>query len=195
MLWKWIKNAKDFSSWYSFGSNIVKFIVWIGLFSGVGASVVGVPAAIIKGVPWPITLMAGFAVFIAVACLAATPLIIRAAIQSLAPSNALQPTRPYWDSWKHYEKFTVHEAACLLENLEPSIHSKDPKIPPRMGALCAAVRTGKLDFVREKQGRYDEEDRRGRRQQRDASSTTEIPRAALLDFAKRNNIDLRNLGQ
>jgi hypothetical protein len=198
MLWKWIKKVKDLNSWYSFGSNIVKLIVWTGVFSWVGVSVVGVPAAIIKGVPWPITLMASVAVFIAVACLVALPIFIREAIQSFAPNKVRQPIRPHWDAWKHYEKFTVHEAACLLENLEPTTHPKDPKVPARMGGLCAAIRTGQLDFIPRKEAMLQHASAKEasiRSQKQEASSTTEIPKAALIDFAKRNNLDLKYLSQ
>jgi hypothetical protein len=193
MLWKWIKKAKDFNSWYSFGSNIVKLIVWIGLFSGLGTFVIGVAGAVLKGVPWPIILMAGVSTLLAVTCLAASPLLIRVALQAMqpvaGPNNALQPIRPHWAAWKDYEKFTVRQAAYLLEDLEPSIHSKDPKVPARMGALCAAIRTGQLDFIRRKEQGNPFTTREY------ASESTEIPKAALMEFAKRNNIDLKYLGQ
>jgi hypothetical protein len=110
--------------------------------------------------------------------LAATPLIIRAAMPAMQPvpeaNKFRQPTRPHWSAWKHVEKFTVHQAACLLENLEPSTHPKDPKISAWINALSAAIRTGKLDFIKEKQQSPNsfQEDRRARRQQQDASSTT-----------------------
>jgi hypothetical protein len=201
MLWKWIKKVKDFNSWYSFGSNIVRLIIWIGISSGVSVSVLGVVAAIIKGVPWPITLMAGLAVFLAVVCLAATPLIIRAAIQSITPvpepTQTRQPVRPHWDAWKHVEKFTVHQAACLLENLEPSTHPKDSKISAWMDGLCAAIRTGQLAFIpRREMGLQKASMREAdiRIQKQEANSTTEIPKAGFLDFAKRNDRDLKLLG-
>jgi hypothetical protein len=149
-----VKQAKGLYSWYSFGSGIVKLIILTGVFSGVGVSVIGVVTAIIKGVPWPIIIMAGSAVLLAVGCLAATPLLVRIAVQAMQPVSdpniADEPIRPHWDAWKHYEKFTVHQAACLLENLEPTTHPKDPKVAARMGALCAAIRTGQLDFIPER---------------------------------------------
>jgi hypothetical protein len=148
---QFIKRAKGLYSWYSFGSGIVKLIVLTGVFSGVSVSVVGVATAVIRGVPWPITLMAAFSTLSAVACLAATPLIIRAAIQSITPVTAnkfRQPITPHWDAWKHVEKFTVREAAYLLENLEPSTHSRDPKIQARINGLCGAIRTGDLELIK-----------------------------------------------
>lgn len=194
MLWKWLKKIKDLYSWYSFGSTILGKVIPLGVVSSVGVFVVGVPAAIAKRVPWPITLMAGFFVLVAVAGLAASPLIIR----TITPNKTQQPIRPHWDAWKHVEKFTVREAACLLENLEPLAYQNSPKIEARIVALCAAIRKGDLEFIKEKQGSdfgYDQEDRRAWRQQREPSGKTEITKTALLDFAKRNNIDLKYLGQ
>jgi hypothetical protein len=200
-----VKWAKDFNSWYSFGSNIVKLIVWIGLLSGGGGFVVGVPAAIIKGVPWPITLMASLSMLISVGCLVATPLIIRVAIQATRPlsepNKAPEPIRPHWDAWKIVDRFTVYEAACLFVNLEPSTHQGDPRIEPWMNALRAAIRKGDLEFILDKSQLdtynldYDWKSSLTKIQREEASSTTEIQKAALIDFAKRNNIDLKYLGK
>jgi hypothetical protein len=197
-----VKQVKGLYDWYSFGSAIVSWIILTGLFSGVGVSVVGVVTAVIKGVPWPITLMAGFAVFIAIGCLAATPLIIRAAIQSITPVTAnkfRQPITPHWDAWKHVEKFTVREAAYLLENLEPSTHSRDTKIQARISGLCAAIRTGDLDLFKKLEegllplGALMEPEIM--RQRAQANWQTVIPKEALMDFAKRNKMDLKHLDQ
>jgi hypothetical protein len=196
-----VKQAKGLYSWYSFGSAIVNWMV-LGLFSGVGVSVVGVTTAVIKGVPWSITLMAGFSTFIAVTCLAATPLLIKFAIQAMLPvsqpNKIPQPIRPHWDAWKHVEKFTVHQAACLFENLEPTTHPKDPKISAWMDGLCGAIRTGQLDFIPERAMGLKKASMREASmsiQKQEANSTTEIPKKALMEFAKRNNIDLKSLGQ
>jgi hypothetical protein len=198
VLWKWIKKTKDFNSWYSFGSNIVRLIVWIGLFSGLGASVVGVTAAIIKGVPWPIILMSGVSLLIAVGGLAVTPLLIRASIQSLAPNKIKQPIAPHWDAWKHVEKFKIYQAAHLLANLEPSIHQRDPKIQAWITGLTAAISTGKLDFIVNRNPAFqstDSDERVKSRQMKNPNMETEISRAALVDFAKQNNIELKQLSQ
>jgi hypothetical protein len=145
--------------------------------------------------------MAAVSTLIAVACLAATPLIIRAAIQSITPVTAnkfRQKITPHWDAWKHVEKFTVRDAAYLLENLEPSIHSRDPKIQARINGLCAAIRTGELNpFKNLEEASLPFGDLMGpeiMRQRAQASWQTVIPKAALMDFAKRNNIDLKYLG-
>jgi hypothetical protein len=89
----------------------------------------------------------------------------------------------------------LSQAACLLENLEPSTHPKDPRISAWMDGLCAAIRTGDLEFIKERQQstNFFQEGRRARRQRQDASSTAEIPKAALMDFAKRNSRDLEYL--
>jgi hypothetical protein len=202
MLWKWIKKSKDLYDWYSFSSAIVSWIVLGGVVSGVGVSVVGVATAVIKGVPWPITLMAGVAIILAGACLVALPIFIRAAMPVTQPVSepdiADEPMRPHWDAWKHHERFTVRDAACLLMNLEPdAANLRTPGVGAWIGALCAAVRTGELNPFKNLEGLplgalMEPEIMRQRAQ---ASWQTVIPKEALMDFATRNNIDLKNLGQ
>jgi hypothetical protein len=207
MLWKWLKKVKDVYSWYSFGSGIVKLLILTGIFSGVGTFVVGIPAAIIKGVPWPITLLAGVSIVLAVVCLAATPLIIRLAIEAMRPVSEpinapqpIQPIRPNWDAWKHVEKFTLRQAACLIENVEPATDPQDPRIDAWVNALCAAIRTEKLEFIlntKELNVYHLQSDWKStftRQQRQNPNWQTEITRATLSDFAKRNNIDLKGLG-
>jgi hypothetical protein len=191
MAWKWLKKVKDVYSWYSFASGIAGLTGISLIVSPVVALVVGVVGAAIKGVPWPITLMAGFCTLVAVIYLIALPIFIKSAIHSASPNIADEPIRPHWEAWKHVEKFTVREAAYLLMNLDPSTHSKDPKIDAWMKALRAAIRTGDLDFINAtKPGMVSIGSLREY-----PSESTEIPKLALIDFAKRNNIDLKYLGQ
>jgi hypothetical protein len=89
----------------------------------------------------------------------------------------------------------------LLDNLEPSIHQGDLKVRPWIGALCAAIRTGELTFILNKAEvdtyhlQIDWESSLTKQQRENPDADTEIPKAALMDFAKRNKIDLKYLGQ
>jgi hypothetical protein len=162
---------------------------------------VGVLGATIKGVPWPITVMAGFfCTAVAGAYLVALPIFIRAETRPVSePNKAPQPIKPNYDAWKHVEKFTVRQAASLLENLEPSTVPQNPRVEAWINALSAAIRTGKLELI------VNTEDLAGyhvpnggrnnftREQRAQADWSTEIPKKALMDFAKRNNIDLKYL--
>jgi hypothetical protein len=200
-----VKQAKGLYSWYSFGSNIVGWIVPLGLFSGLGVSVVGVVTAVIKGVPWPITLMAGFSTLLAGTCLVATPLIIRVAMPAMQPvsepNKTPEPDKPNYDAWKLVDKFTVRKAACLLENLEPATNQHDPKIEPWIAALCAEIRKEELKFIPNMEWidpynlSDDWEYWETKKQRENPDANTEIPKAALMDFAKRHKIDLECLGQ
>ena len=196
MLWKWLKKVKNVYSWYSFASGIAGLTGLSLIISPVVALVVGVIGSAIKGVPWPITVMAGFCTLVAGAYLIALPIFIKSAMQAASPNIADEPIKPHWDAWKHVEKFTVHQAACLLMNLDPSTHPKDPKITAWMDGLCAAIRTKQLDFIPRittlQHASAAEISKSLQRQE--ASSTTEIPKESLMDFAKRNNIDLKYLG-
>src|ERR1700677_4593854 len=116
MLLKWLKKVKDVYSWYSFVSGIAGLTGLSLIVSPMIALVIGVVGAAIKGVPWPITLMAGFCTLVAVLYLIALPIFIRSATRSASPNIADEPARPHWDAWKHVEKFTVRKAAYLLMN-------------------------------------------------------------------------------
>jgi hypothetical protein len=202
MGWKWLKKVKDVYSWYSFSSGIAGLTGLSLIVSPVVALVVGVVGAAIKGVPWPITVMAGFCTFVAGAYLVALPIFIRAETRPVPePNKAPQPIRPNWDAWKHVEKFTVRKAACLLENMDPTTHLHDPKIDPWIHALCAAIRKGEMKFIlnKEELGGYhvplDSRNVLTKQQMQSPTALTEIPKEALMDFEKRNNIDLKSLGQ
>jgi hypothetical protein len=84
MVWKWLKKVKDVYSWYSFASGIAGLTGISLIVSPVVALVVGVGAAI-KGVPWPITVMAGFCTVVAVLYLIALPIFIKSASQAAYP--------------------------------------------------------------------------------------------------------------
>jgi hypothetical protein len=104
-----IRQAKGLYDWYSFAPAIVSWISLTGLLSVAIVFVSGIVGAIIKGVPWPITLMACVAILLAGACLIALPIFIRAAMPVKQPVSqptiADEPIRPHWDAWKHYERF------------------------------------------------------------------------------------------
>jgi hypothetical protein len=67
-----------------------------------------------------------------------------------------------------------------------------------MDGLWGAIRTGQLDFIPERAMGLKKASMREASmsiQKQEANSTTEIPKKALMEFAKRNNIDLKSLGQ
>jgi hypothetical protein len=214
MQWKWLKKVKDVYSWYSFASGIAGLTGLSLIVSPVVALVVGVVGATIKGVPWPITVMAGFCTLVAVLYLIALPIFIKSAMQATQtiqairaqqlvsePNKTPEPIKPNYDAWKLVDKFTVRKAACLLENLEPTTNLHDPKIEPWIAALCAEIRKEDLKFILNTEGidpytlQDDWEYWETKQQKENPTSSTEISRAALIDFAKRHNIDLKYLGQ
>jgi hypothetical protein len=186
MRWKkWLKKVKDVYSWYSFASGIAGLTGLSLIVSPVVVLVLGVIGSAIKGVPWPITVMAGFCTLVAGAYLVALPIFIRAETRPILESNIA-------------DEPIVKQAACLLMNLDPSAANlQSPGVDPWIVALCAAIRTGDLDLFRKFEGLplgalMEKEIMRQRAQ---ASWQTEIPKAALIDFAKRNDRDLKYLGQ
>jgi hypothetical protein len=197
MRWKWLKKVKDVYSWYSFVSGIAGLTGISLIISPVVALVVGVVGATIKGVPWPITVMAGFCTLVAVLYLIALPIFIRAETRPLSePNIADEPMRPHWEAWKLHERFTVRDAACLLMNLEPDAADlQTPGVNAWIGALCAAIRTGELNPFKNLED-LPFGDLMGpeiMRERAQANWQTVIPKPALMDFAKRHNIDLRHL--
>jgi hypothetical protein len=101
MSWEWLKKVKDVYSWYSFASGIAGLTGLSLIVSPVVALVVGVVGAMIKGVPWPITVMTGFCTLVAVAYLIALPIFIKSAMRAASPNGAGEPIRPHWEAWRH----------------------------------------------------------------------------------------------
>jgi hypothetical protein len=65
------------------------------------------------------------------------------------------------------------------------------------GPMCS-IRTGDVNFILTRATTLEHavvKDAFNLQQKHNANSTTEIPKAALMDFAKLNNIDLKYLGQ
>jgi hypothetical protein len=85
-MWKWPKKAKDIFSWFSFVWHILGWLGLTAIVSGVAVAAIGVVGAVIKGVPWPLVLMAAYCTIVGMAYLAAFPIFVRA-LGSMGESN------------------------------------------------------------------------------------------------------------
>jgi hypothetical protein len=100
--------------------------------------------------------------------------------------KAVPMVRPHYEAWRDVDEFTVEQAACLWEDIEPHAGVRPTKVAARIGALCAAIKKGELGFVPNKAGgdELGQWERRVRRQQLNANSDTRVSRDQLADFAK-----------
>jgi hypothetical protein len=148
-----IKKAKEFWSWLNF---IWQILGWLGiasLVSGMGITAIGIAGAVIKGLPWPIILMAGYCTLVGVVYLAMAPLAFKALSAALqkndnSSANQSKVIRPHYDAWRHVEKFTLRQAAYLWVDLEPKASGQaTTKVQVWIEAFRAAIRQGNLKYI------------------------------------------------
>jgi hypothetical protein len=192
-----VKKAKDFLSWISFFWNILGWLGQTSLIFGLALTAISVAGAIIKGLPWPITLMAGYCTVGGVVYLSMAPTAFKALNAALQPKdnagvNQRILIRPHYEAWKHVEKFTLLEASYLWNDLEPNAKGNyTTEVQAWIEAFCAAIRTGALNFisVRPNDPGY------MRLEKADPKAGTEVSRADLSDFAMKNNYKPKFLSQ
>lgn len=200
-VWGWLKKAKDLFSWYSFGSNVLGIFGLTGAVSGVAAIVAGVVGGVIKALPWPFVLMAAYCTFVGLAYVAVLPIIvgsIRKATDALSASASAaaapmpakkEPVRPFYEAWRHVEKFTVREAAYLWADIEPTSKVGSLEANAWIDALCGAIRTDKLQFIPKNEGLGFGDATRAlgiALQKKNVDMSTEINRKDLIGFARKN---------
>jgi hypothetical protein len=104
-------------------------IGWLGgtaWITGVGIAVLGAIWAVVKGVPVPIAIMAGYCTFVGAVVLTLAPLAYRALSRIAAfpvPHDAAAPQQPNAAVWQHVPNFNLYQAACLLAEVTPAYNS------------------------------------------------------------------------
>jgi hypothetical protein len=187
MLWI-IKKVKDFWSWISFFGHIVGWLGLASVFSGVMVAAIGIVGAIIKGLPWPFVLMAGYCTLVGVVYLAMAPIAFQILI-AVSRTNQPRFIRPNYEAWKHVEKFTLSEASQLWNELEPDVPGNyTSEVKAWIKAFCAAIRKGELGFIAT--GNFNEMGEKA-----NPDGNTQVSRRDLTDFAIRNNYKRNFLDQ
>jgi hypothetical protein len=196
MWWKLVKKAKELWSWINFIGHIVGWLGLGAIFSGIGFTGAGIVGAVMKGLPWPLVLMDSYCTLVGTAYLAALPILVRALknIDNSTSSGAIrtkqEPVRPYYEAWKHVEKFTVRQAAYLWVEMEPRAEERSTEVDAWIGAFCEAVRTGKIEFIYRgsefNEGSYIDRAEKSSRKER-PSQYAEVSRSELIRFARSND--------
>jgi hypothetical protein len=192
-----VKKAKDFWSWISFIWHILGWLGGASLISGLAVTVIGVAGAMIKDLPWPIVIMAGYCTLVGVVYLSMAPMAFKALSAALQPkdnagANQRILTRPHYEAWKHVEKFTLVEAAYLWNDLEPKAKGNyTTQVQAWIDAFCAAIRTGELNFISVKPN----DPGYMRLEKADPRPDTKVSRADLSDFAMKNDYKPKFLSQ
>jgi hypothetical protein len=192
-----VKKSKDFWSWISFIWHILGWLGGTSLITGLAAMAIGVAGAMIKDLPWPIILMAGYCTLVGVVYLSMAPMafkVLSAALQPKDNASANQRIliRPHYEAWKHVEKFTLVEASYLWNDLEPKAKGNyTTEVQAWIDAFCAVIRTGELNFIPEKPHDLGYT----RFQKANPGHDTQVRRADLSDFAMKNNYKPKFLSQ
>ena len=192
-----IKKLKDLWSWINFIWHIVGWFGLAAVATGLGVTVLSAVGAVIKGLPWPFVLMAAFCTLVATAYLAVFPAIYKA-LRAVAESAERDATKslpkripPHYEAWKHVEKFTLAQAAYLWENLDPNTEDEPTEVPAWVAAFCSAIQEGKLQFepklITQIHTNSRARDQTIASQKAHPDSTTEVTRASLVNFARKNS--------
>jgi len=181
----WIfKKAKDFWSWINF---IWHILGWTGLapiVSGVAVMAVGVVGAMIKGLPWPIILMAAYCTLVGVVYLSMAPLAFKVLNAARQKVNGYERKTPNYEAWKYVDKFTLVEASYLWNNLDPcSAGNYTSDVKTWVIAFREAITAGKLEFIPSSPESFDAITY----EKEHPDDRTHVSRSHLAAFAIKNN--------
>jgi hypothetical protein len=102
----WFKSLVD---WAGTVCTAYTLIVWLG-GAGIVTAVGGAVWAVVKGVPVPIAIMAGYCTFVGAVVLTLAPLAYRALSRIAAfpvPHDAAAPQKPNAAVWQHVPNFNL----------------------------------------------------------------------------------------
>jgi hypothetical protein len=196
-MWGWIKDkatkAKNTYGWVKFVADIISAIGGGGLITaavGLMVTIISIIGALLRALPWPFVLMAGFCTLVGVVYLAMASLAFKVLLAAKRASEegtpgskpAQQPIAPHYDAWKHVDRFTIKDAAFLWNDLEPNVRANfSSKVSAWIEAFQNAVRRGEIKIVsRHSNPRLIESEKAN------ADSATTITRQSLLSFANKN---------
>lgn len=194
-MWRIIKKAKELWDWISLGWQVVGLAGQTAFVSTFVATIVVTIAAVLKQLPWPLVVAAVWAMVVGVANVV-TLFITLAALRELrsaqrAPTQTARLiVHPFYEAWRHVERFTVEDAAFLWADIEPRGGRSTPEVGAWIEALCAAIRKGELAFV-PVEGSIPfslrpvrEKEREIKAQQASADRSTMVRRVSLAAFAE-----------
>jgi hypothetical protein len=192
-MWRIIKSGKELSDWISFVWNILGWLSLTALISGLGATIIATVGAVVKQLPWPLVVAVAWSMFVGTVNLVALPAIF-VSLRELrtapnAPAQAARIVPPHYEAWGDVERFTVGDAACLWEDIEPRAGVWTSAVSARIEGLCGAIRKGELRFIPAKLDTpfdgptREEKAELIRQQQSNADSETMVGRDQLVAFA------------
>lgn len=92
---------------------VLEWLGWQSLVISFVFSIAGAVGGVMQGIPLSISLMAAFCVFVAAIYLFQIPSFVR------ATREVRSQERPDPDVWRHVERMTLAQTACLLANITP----------------------------------------------------------------------------
>lgn len=123
---KLIAIGKSLIDWAGTAITVVGWLGWTPAVIGIFAAVGGAVWAVVRGVPVPIAIMAGYCTIAGAAVLTVAPLAYRAFSRMAAapaPHDAAAPQKPNATVWQHVPQFSLYQAACLLADVTPAYAS------------------------------------------------------------------------
>jgi len=146
----WLKSLVD---WAGTAFTLIGWFGGSAWITGIGIAVGGAIWAVVRGVPVPIAIMAGYCTLAGGVVLAMAPLAYRA-LSRIAAAPVHQdgaPTRkPNPDAWQHLPKYTLQQAACLLADVvPPSVGIPEGDPAAWFATLAAEIQSKKVNYIPE----------------------------------------------
>jgi len=202
-MWRSFKKAKEVWDWIALAWGVVGWLGLTAFITGLVATTVATVGAYLTQLPLPVIVAVGWSMVVGTVNLIALPAVFRALRElRISPDTSVPKARtvvrPHLDAWRHVERFTIDEAACLWVEIEPKSRTRTTETAVWVDALCAAIRKGELGFLpntrsfsgmpsglRESAFKY---------QQKDADAATMVGRDQLTEFAKAKGYHPKFLG-
>jgi hypothetical protein len=147
---KLITRLKSLVDWAGTAFTLIGWFGGTAWITGIGIAVGVAIWAVVRGVPVPIAIMAGYCTLAGGVVLAMAPVAYRAFSRIAAapvPHDAETRQKPNADVWRRLPKFTLGEAACLLADVVPSGKIPDNEAYAWFQTLCAEIQSKQIVFI------------------------------------------------
>jgi hypothetical protein len=147
---KLIAIGKSLIDWGGTAFTVVGWLGWTPAIIGIFAAVGGAIWAVVRGVPVPIAIMAGYCTIAGAVVLTMVPLAYRAFSRmgvAPVPRDAVTSQKPNAAVWQHLPKFSLYQAACLLADVTPVWKIPEGDAQAWYNALRAEIQSRQVAYI------------------------------------------------
>ena len=149
---KFIATLKSLFDWAATAWTVIGWLGGTAWITGIVIAIGGAVWAVVRGVPVPIAIMAGYCTFVGAVVLTLAPLAYRALSRIAAfpvPHDAAAPQKPNATVWQHVPQFSLYQAACLLADVTPAYASwkMEGDVQAWFETLVAEIRAKEMTHI------------------------------------------------